>query len=339
MNPQLKRVLIWLGYAAGYLFALLLFAYLTFPYDRLKERIVGEFNAHQTGPNPTRLELDELKSYWFSGIKAEGVRLISPSPPPTDPSKKPDKPKVMSIDSAHARLSLLSLLIGHHVITFGADAFGGNVSGEIADSDVERNVEVDLDEVDLAQVPLVADVIGLPASGKLSGSIQLTTPEARLGKGEGKLSLKIAGLGVGDGKAKIKDMIAPPRIDAGELVLDAEVKGGQLKITQFSATGPDLEFSADGTVRLRDQPDLSSLSLSAKFKFTDHYANKNEVTKGLLGSEGAPGLFDLDPKNRRAKQADGFYGWRVSGTLSKPSFTPHGGGEASTPRRPKAPTH
>jgi type II secretion system protein N len=220
------------------------------------------------------------------------------------------------------RLSLLSLLIGRRVMSFGADAFGGSIDGEIVDSESERNVEAELEEVDLAQAPMMAEAIGLPTFGKLSGTATLNAPEARLSKAEGNLSFKIAELAVGDGKAKIRDTIALPRIDAGELVLEAEVKGGQLKITQFSATGPDLEFSADGTVRLRDQYEHSTISLNVKFKFTDRYTNKNDLTKSLFGSGGTPGLFDMDPKNKRAKRSDGFYGWRVGGTVTKPVFTP-----------------
>lgn len=336
MSPRLKRALIWLGYASGYLFALLIFAYLTFPYDRLKERIVSEFNARQTGPNPSRLELDDLGSYWFSGIEAEGVRLVTPAPPPTDSSKKAEKPKVMSIDEAHVRVSLLNLLIGRRVMSFGADAFGGTVDGEVIDSESERNVEVELDGVDLSQAPVLADALGLPTFGKLSGTVTLNTPEARLSKAEGKVSIKIGELAVGDGKAKIRDTIALPRIDAGELVLEAEVKGGQLKIEQFSATGPDLEFTADGTVRLRDQLEHSTLSLSVKFKFTDRYVNKNDLTKSLFGSGGTPGLFDLDPKNKRAKRSDGFYGWRVSGSIGKPVFTPSATDAPSSARKGRA---
>jgi type II secretion system protein N len=319
VTPRLKRVLLWLAYGAGYFFALLIFAYLTFPYDRLKERIVSEFNARQTGPLPSRLELDDIDSYWLSGIEAEGVRLITPAPPPSDASKKAEKPKIMSIDQAHVRVSILSLLIGNRVMSFGADAFGGSIDGEVADSESERNVEIELEDVDLSQAPILADVIGLPTFGKLSGTATLDSPEARLSKAEGKVSFKITELGVGDGKAKIRDAIALPRIDAGELVLEAEVKAGQLKISQFSATGPDLEFTAEGTIRLRDQMEHSTLSLNVKFKFTDRYANKNDLTKSLLGPTG---LFDLDPKNKRAKRADGFYGWRVGGTVGKPIFTP-----------------
>jgi type II secretion system protein N len=335
VNPRLKKVLTWIGYGIAYLFALLVFAYLTFPYDRLKERIVSEFNARQTGPDPMQLEVDELGSYWFSGIEAEGVRLVSQPPPPADASKKAAKPKVLAIDSAHARVSLLNLLFGKRVTKFGADAFGGTLSGRLEDSDSERNIELELDAIDLSESPFVSDAIGLPAFGKLSGAIELKAPEARLSKSEGNISLKIAELGVGDGKAKIRDTIALPRIDAGDLVLEAEAKGGQVKINRFSATGPDLEFHAEGTIRLRDQPEHSTLSLTVRFKFTERYTNKNEMTRGLFGSGGSPGLFDLDPKNRRAKQADGFYGWRVSGTLSKPTFNPDSSSAAGSGRNKK----
>lgn len=325
MSPRLRKILLWVGYVFAYLFALVMFAYLTFPYERLKERIVTEFNARQTGPEPMQLELDELGSYWFSGIEAEGVRLVSQPAAPTDDSKKAVKPKVIAIDSAHARVSLLNLLFGKRVTTFGAEAFGGSLSGRFEDSSNGRKIELELEEIDLSEAPMIADAIGLPAFGKLGGSIELDAPEARLSKAEGKIALKITDLAVGDGKAKIRDTIALPRIDAGELVLEAEVKGGQVKITKFSSTGPDLEFRADGTVRLRDQAELSNLSLNVKFKFTERYTNKNEMTRGLFGSGGSPGLFDLDPKNRRAKQSDGFYAWRVSGTLSKPTFHPDSG--------------
>jgi type II secretion system protein N len=265
------------------------------------------------------------------------VRLVTPAPPPTDASKKREKPKIMTIDEAHVRVSLFSLLFGSRVMTFGAEAFDGSIDGEVSDSESERNVELELEELDLSQAPLVGEAIGLPAFGRLSGTAVLDSPEARLSKAQGNVSLKITDLAVGDGKAKIRDTIALPRIEAGELVLEAEVTGGQLTIEQFSATGPDLEFVADGTVRLRDQPEHSSVVLNVKFKFTERYTNKNDLTKSLFGAGTTPGLFDLDPKNKRAKRADGFYGWRVSGSVSKPIFTPSSADAGAASRRRKAP--
>jgi type II secretion system protein N len=326
LTPRMKKVLVIVGYVAFYFLTLVMFFYWTFPYDRVKERIVRDFNARQGGPDGMRVELDDLSSYWLSGIEAEGLRLITPP----DPASKEKKPHVTTIESAHARLSLLSLLIGRRSVSFGADAFGGSVDGSISDSDEERVVEIDIDELDLGQTPILAGILGLPVAGALSGTIELVTPEARLSKAEGKISLKVEGLAVGDGKAKIREIIALPKLDAGTLNLEAESKNGTVKITQFAGSGPDIEVAADGQIRLRDQPGQSTLQLTSEFKFTDRYTNKDDITKALFGPSGS---FDLDRKNRAAKRADGFYSWRVTGTLDKPHFTPFAG--ASTAKKPK----
>jgi type II secretion system protein N len=147
-------------------------------------------------------------------------------------------------------------------------------------------------------------------------------PEEKLAKADGKISLKVTDLSAGDGKAKIRDTIALPRLEAGELALEAEAKTGNLKITNFSANGPDLKLESDGTLRLRDPYDTSLLSLNISFKFQDRYTNKSDLTKSLFGSGSMPGLFDLDPKMKHAKRADGSYGWRASGALARLNFTP-----------------
>ncbi len=64
MTPRVRKILKWAGYLAFYVFSLLVFAYLTFPYNRLGDRIVQEFNSKQTGPKPMRLKLGDMSSYW-----------------------------------------------------------------------------------------------------------------------------------------------------------------------------------------------------------------------------------------------------------------------------------
>jgi type II secretion system protein N len=319
MTPRMRKILVAVAYGAFYWLMVVLFFFWTFPYARVKDRLVHDFNARQTEPDAMHLEIESISSYWLSGVEAEGMRLISAPPPGA--TGKAAKPKVTSIEQAHARLSLLSLLIGKRVVSFGANAFGGSLEGSFNDSDAERVVELEVDGLDLGQTPMLAGLLGLPVAGKLSGTANLVTPEARLSKAEGKLSFKLAGLSVGDGKAKIRDIMALPKLDAGELGLEAEVKSGQVTVTQLSANGPDLQLNAQGTIRLRDIPGQSLLSLSAEFKFTDRYMNKDEMTKALFGPSG---LFDLDSKNRRAKRADGFYAWRVGGSLNNPTFVPSG---------------
>lgn len=325
MNAKYKRILKWVGYGAFYLFALTLFSYVTFPFDRLRTRIQNEFNAGQTGPNPLTLRLGHLSSYWFSGIQADDVELISPpsSTPPEDPAK-PNKPKIMRIDSVHARVSLLRLLFGTLHVNFGADAFGGEISGFTSDADGGRKLEIDIEDLGLADAPMLADMIGLPIGGSLGGHVEFLLPESKLSKAEGKVDLKFSSLSAGDGKTKVLNAIALPKVEVGDLTLKATAVAGALKIDQLSAAGKDLDLQSDGSVRLRDSFDASVPSMNVRFKFNDRFTNKDDMTRGLFGAPGSsvPGLFDLVPQNKHAKRPDGFYGWRVSGTFSHPSFFP-----------------
>jgi type II secretion system protein N len=320
MTPRVRQILKWVGYVSFYVFALLVFGYLTFPYNRLGDRIVQEFNGKQTGQRPMRLKLGDVSSYWLGGVEAEDITFTSPGEP--DEQGKPGTPKVLKIDSAHASISFLRLLVGTLRISFGAKAFGGELSGATSSTDEGRQLEVELEDLDLGQAPLFDDIVGLPLSGKLNGTVDFLMPEEKLSKADGKINLKVTDLAAGDGKAKIRNTIALPRLEAGELTLDAEAKTGILKITKFAANGPDLTLDSDGTLRLRDAFDTSLLSLSVSFKFQDRYTNKSDITKSLFGSGSMPGLFDLDPQMKHAKRADGSYGWRASGVLAHLNFVP-----------------
>jgi len=67
-------------YPALYLTSLLAFIYLTFPWDKLKERIESEFARGQEkkGERAWRLQIDELSGYWLSGIEIQGAKIIMP---------------------------------------------------------------------------------------------------------------------------------------------------------------------------------------------------------------------------------------------------------------------
>ena len=68
---------------------------ISFPWDQLKDRLISEFNKSQrksvrrAGDLPMRLEIDELDSYWFTGVEIHGARLIIPP----KASKKKRKPR------------------------------------------------------------------------------------------------------------------------------------------------------------------------------------------------------------------------------------------------------
>jgi type II secretion system protein N len=327
MKQRVRVILKWAGYVAAYLFAFAIFFYLTFPYEQLKERIISGYNASQTGPSPDRMEIDSLSWSWrFPGIVAKGVRLIGASPAMASAPTGDEKPaaNVMSIERVSARISPLLLIFGTKQVSFSADAFGGDIGGTASTSSDGQELEVELSDIAPGQIPLLGKALGLPIAGTLNGDLDLLLPEGKTSLARGEIDLKFEDLEIGDGKAKIRNTLALPTVQVGTLELKATATNGQVKIEQLKAAGADIEVEAEGKVRLRDKMQSSTAELEARFKFTDRYKSKNDVTKALFGdpATNTPGVFDLDPTIKRAKQEDGSYDWTVSGALERLQFNP-----------------
>jgi type II secretion system protein N len=323
------------AYPSFYLFCLVIFAYLTFPYDRLKERILVEFDAPKPGKgSPSHLEIDAIGPYWLSGISAKGVRIISPRTPGPEGELPPSK---FAIDEIHARLSVFQLLIGRLTFWFGGKAYGGTIDGWTRASSEGRVFEASLESVDISQIDAVGDLIaGLPLTGTLKGKLAWSLPEQKLAKATGTVELSIADLTAGDGKTKIAGKLALPKLNVGEFELSAEAKEGTLKVDKLGAQGQDLDLAGEGKIALRDPFPDGIADLYLRFRFADGYKGKNEMTKSLFGAPGssAPALFELaDPRIRTSKRPDGFYGWHMSGLLKDPRFepSPTGGSAGSSP--------
>lgn len=340
LSPRVSKVLRFAGYPLFYLLCLLLFARLTFPYDAVKDRILAEFSARQTDAVPKRLEIEDVSGYWLFGVEADGVALISPpalAGPGGPDDKETPKPKVLNVDSLHGSVSLLRLLFGTVAVDFGLEMGDGVVEGEFVKSSEESELVLDIENVSVAGLAPLEEIVELPMAGILAGHLEFIMPEGQFKDADGSLELTIEGLEVGDGKAKIRDTIALPKLRAGDLKLSAEAVKGKLEIGEFSAEGPDFQLKSDGSLRLRDPFGGSLADLRLNFKFKDVYKNKNDITRGLFGAPNSkvPGLFDLDPKIKRAKGKDGFYGWRVTGQVAKMNFqpSPDGSGNRRTTSR------
>jgi type II secretion system protein N len=336
MNPRLKAVLPWVGYPAFYLACFFLFAYLTFPFDYLKDRLVVEFanDQRQSGGN-TRLEVDKLSSYWFSGFEAKGVRLVTPASTNPDGTKKTDSE--MEVDQLTARVSILPLLWGRVTVSVWAKTLGGTLEATSSKKGKDTSFEMEFKDLNIGEFDPFVQTVGLPMFGQAQGKIDLTLPEGKLAKANGSIQMKLSDYAVGDGKTKIKDAIALPKMNIGELTFDADIKEGLLRIMKSSAAGQDLDLSVDGKITMRDPFAESQGDLYMKFRFADAYKSKSETTKTLFGAPGssAPALFEMaDPRIRQSKRSDGFYSWRAWGLLRALRFDPAPAGGVGGPGAP-----
>lgn len=325
--PKLKY-LRWLGYVAAYLLAFVVFAYLSFPYDRLKQYVVSSYNAGAAGPADARLEIDSLTWSWrFPGIVAEGVRLVIPAPPAAEGEKQPP-PQYLEAEEIFVSGSPIALLSGEREASFGAKALDGEISGWVSDSAANRRFSLHLDEVDPGKLPQLAAVLGgLPLNGKLSGRVDLDLPEANLTKAEGTVDVSAEELVLGDGKAKIQNLIELPPLHLGAFTLKATIAAGRVKLDECTAKGRDAEVSLDGTLRLRPKFENSLADLDLKFSFSEKYKTQSDTTKALFGQPDSsiPGLFDTATSSSLAKLEDGSYAARLNGPISRVKPKPAAG--------------
>ncbi|MFO0661028.1 MAG: type II secretion system protein GspN [Polyangiaceae bacterium] len=295
MKELLRRLFPFAAYGAFYFGAFFLSIYIAFPYDRVRDRVIVEFAKQQkSAAAPMVLDIDELRPYWFSGVELKGVRITIPPKDTFSASKDEEKtPTVIELEEVHARVSVLKRIIGKTEVNFSAKAFGGDVTGTLTDTSGERSIELDVENVNIGDVTPIASMIGLPMVGTLHGSISLSLPDKRTSKANGTVNMSIAGLSIGDGKSKIKNTLALPRMNVGDLTLDAEVAAGAVKVNKFAATGTDLEFAAEA-LTLRDvfaEP-TRPLRRSQVQRCVQEQERHHE---GLFGAPGstAPALFEL----------------------------------------------
>lgn len=329
MNERIRKI----GKAVGYAFftfaCLLVFASLTFPYEKAKERIVGAFNSAQKGTSAQQeLQIDSLGGYWLTGVHASGVRILSAPAQAGKPAAE------IRIDEARARLRLLPLLVFRKDIGFSLDLLGGKVDGMFGDHGGDRIIEVNFDGVDVGKLGPMEQAIGLPTNGKLFGNVSFNMPGGKASKGNGKVSLELRDFSIGNGKAQLAlgpgmPGLAIDKVTVGTLVIEGEAKDGILKFTKIKSTGKDVEIEGDGRIQMRELANESIADVSLRLKINDSYKNKNDKTKGMFA------ILDMSPDARAAKQADGFFGIKLVGALGRLKTVPSGGaGGSSGPTMP-----
>jgi type II secretion system protein N len=315
----------------GYLLAFIFFAYVSFPYDRLKQYLVTSYNTAQSGVAANRLEIDSLSWSWrFPGLALEGVRLVVP-PAPTPEGEKPSPPQYLEAEEAYVSASTLGLLTGAREASFGASVLDGYISGWVSDSEASRRFELSLDGVNPGAIPQLSSAIGLPLSGRLSGHVSLDLPEGNVTRAEGTVELAAEDLVLGDGKAKIQNTIALPELHMGAFTLKGQVAAGRLKLDECTAHGRDLHLSLTGGLRLRPRLETSMADLELKFSFSDKYKSQSETTKAIFGQPDSkiPGLFDTVTGTSLSKQEDGSYAARLTGAIVRIKPRPLAGRRSS----------
>ena len=296
-----SKALAWAAYPAFFLICFLLFAYWTFPYNRLKDRIIeiAEDQGYE-------LDIVDIAPSRLSGLTLEGVRLAIPNDadgPPLD----------VVVDELTVRASLLSALSDTKSFFFDAELAGGETHGDVAIGDESFEIDTKLSDIELKQLPALRAFTKVPLTGTLDGEVLLNIPP-EVGESTGEVSVSVQDLNVGDGETKIEvpgwGGLTLDEANAGNLEVRASIENGTATIERFKTDGRDLKLDVLGNVRLARPTKRSQLDLIVKAKIEDAYKERSPKVATML---------ELAANGRDYKAAltpDGSLQYKVNGSAA-----------------------
>jgi type II secretion system protein N len=275
-----------------------------FPYDRARETAIAV--AAKAGYD---VEIGAAGPSFPFGISFQDIRLRSRT---TSPAAKPIQVRLDSV-----RVALLPMIFSKGE---SFDAVANGLGGQIAfEGHLPKKgafkIDLTVREVAMAQIPGARDLFNLPLGGTLGATVRLDSPSGKMVDARGEIEVKCAACTVGDGKTAAKLGNNPflaagltlPRVRLGDVAARVVVEKGVAKAQGIAIKSPDAELTLDAEITLHDPVALSVINAYLRFKLGEPLLRGSPTIGSILQMAGAPGL-----------RGDGFYGLRVSGTLSSP---------------------
>jgi type II secretion system protein N len=313
------------GYVAFFGTCFTLAAYLTFPYDRVKDVLVRRVQAQSTPGEPApKLTIEDLGPHWLNGVSLTGVVFERPGDSPGD------APSRITVDELDVSVSPWSLLGSGIALSVDADIGEGDLSGDYETQEGgPTKLDLTLDEVDLERFGLGA-LLGIPIGGLASGTIDVELAVKSV-ETQGDVKLEIEGTRIGDGKAKVKipgmaGGLTVDAMDAGKVELSIAIKDGVATIEKLDAKGKDLELSGSGSIRLSQPLPGSRTDVTLSAKIDKAYFEKSERGKGMSLA------MEMNDAIKRATAADGTMRWRLTGPLASLKAAPASAASSSKAR-------
>jgi type II secretion system protein N len=292
MRALLKKYGKYIGYALFTLFAIVYFSFLTFPYDALKDRYLGQ----QLREVPYRVSIDKIRATPFLWIRATGID-VSPA--------KQDSGSVLKLKEVRLRPSLLRLLLGKLSFRFKASLYGGKVQGRAGKSKEVVDIDMDWKNIALAKLPVESRLPGAQLEGKINGNmgLRMRIQGNRIVPGDGTFKARLT-----EGSAKQLQVQGFALPDLRGLDGQGEISLAQNRATVdvFTLKADLLTFGLEGKMDMARRLDASPLNLKGKIKLS-----------GALASQYQPMLAGF----LRKQDKDGFYIFSIRGTLGSPRLS------------------
>lgn len=282
----------WVGFSLS---CLIVFTVLKLPTQKLDQTIQASISAF-LAPKGMSLQAAQSGLKMGLGLSYQMTDVTLQLPGDAPPTK---------IEEIVLKPSLLSLLIGrmggHLSIQSGKgsmDADGG-LSGNSVDADVTFR------SLDLGKLGLLPVLAGIRGGAVVSGTAKVKGDIAIPSTLEGKIDLKLSPFVM---EAQSIQGFALPKLMISESEISARIERAKVVLGTVRLGKPgnaleDVQATLTGDIALGKQWEASLLDIKARFSFSENVTKSLILLDALLGA---------------GKQADGSYGYSLTGSISAP---------------------
>jgi type II secretion system protein N len=303
-----KRLLRWIGYPALTLFVFVMTVHLSFPYGRIKDKIVGALSSEYD------VTIESVGPGIFPGrMVIKGMTLT------TRPTQEGVKPVTLLVDRLKVNVGILALLGKKVSIKVDAILGDGEVRGRIDRSEDETVIDIATKDLPLDSIPGAAVLTGgAPITGGLEAKLSIRLPQGKWAAADGKIEIACADCTIGDGATKVRPVVPGqtnaftgegftlPKIKLGQVDGKIVITKGIACIETFHTKSPHGELKVDGGIRLADPFPQSSVQLYARFMLSDLFRKES------------PRNLDFDVLfTAGAKQPDGWSNYMARTTVGQ----------------------
>ncbi len=294
----MPRALKFILYPLLFLFSFVVFLYWMFPYDAVKERVIGMIESGIGGD--LEVNIDSLEPYWFSGVDLSGLTI---APPGGGKAKA-----LIKVNRVRARAGIFSLIFKSPSVSFDVEMGDGEISGTVRQSEDTIAVESRLDDIDLSNLRFISVQTGLNLSSRIDGRVSLRVDRQNPIRSSGSVTLELMDLKIKASELKVAgaEMPLPELVFAKgrESRVKLDIGRGTVTFEDLKLTGGDLGLDIKGKLFLSSRAENYRFNLNGSFTVTEKL------------SEAFPFLFIVEQQ----KQEDGSYPLSVTGRLARPSI-------------------
>jgi type II secretion system protein N len=294
----MSRLIRYIGYVTLFCLCYVIFLYWVFPYDALKDRILGDVEG-QLGEG-LQVTAEHLEPYWFSGVEIKNLTIEGPG--------EQGVVELVKFKTVRARASLVPLIFGSVRVKFALDVGKGEISGFAKMGEDVISLSLGIDSLDLSAFPFISERTGLKLASKIDGDVEMELNRQQPERSTGSMQFTFNNLSIAASTLKVKEIA----LEVPDLLI-AKGRQSQIKLKFSKGTAAFENFKlADGDLLLNL---TGKMFLSRKISNYRLNLRGNFSVSPKLG-EALPFLFMVDSQ----KQPDGTYPLIITGRLTAPSI-------------------